>query len=252
MNVPFLSKSAIEAEANPLLSEVSVVDGPIAQPPIPVDEILETHLGLSLDFDNLNKMLGADDILGASWMDTRKVFIDERLDPHEYPQQEGRFNFTLGHEAAHWRLHESYAAANKAQGTLFSEESHHSILCRSSKAKERQEWQADFFSACLLMPRRLVWQKWREFYHRGPIVFSEIRHKPAARRSPRKGLVHIGEVMRKQFEAEEDYLFNNILYDMAGEFRVSTQAMRIRLESLGLLQVEPNLRLFASNFPELS
>jgi len=27
------------------------------------------------------------------------------------------------------------------------------VICRSSQAKERVEWQADFFSFCLLMPR---------------------------------------------------------------------------------------------------
>jgi hypothetical protein len=34
------------------------------------------------------------------------------------------------------------------------------FICRSSQAKKREEWQADFYSSCLLMPRKLVFAAW--------------------------------------------------------------------------------------------
>ena len=70
--------------------------------------------------------------------------IDEGLDPEETPTMEGRYRFTLAHEGGgHWRLHRHLFAKDPAQSALFSG-SAASVVCRSSQAKERVEWQADF------------------------------------------------------------------------------------------------------------
>jgi Zn-dependent peptidase ImmA (M78 family) len=62
----------------------------------------------------------------------------------------GRINFTIAHEIGHWNLHK-YFHENK-------------IMLHTEFAKHtpKLEWQANHFSACLLMPRNLVIKKWNE------------------------------------------------------------------------------------------
>jgi hypothetical protein len=38
------------------------------------------------------------------------------------------------------------------------------VVCRSSEAKKREEWQADFYASCLLMPRKMIFATWDEFF----------------------------------------------------------------------------------------
>jgi len=56
----------------------------------------------------------------------------------------------------HWRLHRGLVRADRDQGALFADVPKPTVVCRSSQAKDRVEWQADFYASCLLMPRRLV------------------------------------------------------------------------------------------------
>ena len=91
IQVPFLPKSTIEREAERLSVEFFRRLGRPIQAPIVVEDILEGHLGLSLDFDDLETVLGVPDVLGALWVNRRGVFIDERLDPVAHPDQEGRY-----------------------------------------------------------------------------------------------------------------------------------------------------------------
>ena len=79
-------------------------------PPVPVEEIL-VLLGLSCDFDNLRKLFQLHDVLGALWVSTKEVFIDETLDPVTNPGMEGRYRFTLSHEIGHWHLHRRQVSA---------------------------------------------------------------------------------------------------------------------------------------------
>jgi len=76
INVKYLSKQQIERDALGLLEAYFHDLGQPIQPPISADEILETHLSLSLDFDDLQTLLGIPDVLGALWADKREVFID--------------------------------------------------------------------------------------------------------------------------------------------------------------------------------
>ena len=106
INVKYMSEQQIERDALGLLEAYFHDLGQPIQIPIPADEILETFLGLSLGFDDLGRLLGVPDtdILGALWVDRREVLIDQSLDPYDHPEMEGRYNFSVGHEAGHWRL----------------------------------------------------------------------------------------------------------------------------------------------------
>ena len=62
------------------------------------------------------------------------------------------------------------------QASLFDGSPEPTVICRSGPAKEPIEWQADFFSSCLLMPRHLVHQEWQERLGRTrPLLVAELR-----------------------------------------------------------------------------
>ena len=73
--------------------------------PVPIEDIVEKHLKLRVDFDDLHRLLDVPrglepDIFGVIWLETGSIVIDDSLDPEEKPEREGRYRFTLAHEAA--------------------------------------------------------------------------------------------------------------------------------------------------------
>ena len=47
---------------------------------------------------------------------------------------------------------------------MFGDIQRPTVVCRSSQAKERVELQADLYASCLLMPRKLIMQAWRDTF----------------------------------------------------------------------------------------
>lgn len=227
VKVKYLTKREIEWNAERLLTEFGEHYGEVGQPPVPVEEILENHLKLTLEIDDLESRLGFQDVLGALWAPERLVAIDQRLEPTEHPNREGRYRYTVGHEIGHWEQHRHYFLPDPNQGLLFQGVvKEPSLICRTSQSKEPIEWQADFFSACLLMPKRMVMAAWqqREQWQRlqSPSLFSrgEVDSWQAM------GLV--GTLTGTAAELATN--------ELARRFGVSNQAMRIRLEELSLIQ----------------
>jgi len=235
-DVPYLSKQHIEREANILLAEYGREHGPVVIPPVPVDEILELHLGLTLEMDDLRGQFGGAEVLGALWFNDKRVVIDQHLDPETNPEKEGRFNFTCGHEGAHWWLHRPYFTEGADQGELFgAEEGKPSHVCRRVDEKARIEWQADYFASHLTMPRTLVLQVWKDqFGHVEPVVYEDCKRLPIAQPYRRKGLQPLRHLLSQAFSPEAP-LFNRVAKEFADVFKVSTLAMRICLEEMGLL-----------------
>jgi hypothetical protein len=251
--VPYLREEQIERDAAALLAEYAQARNVVIAPPIPIEDIVEKHLKLGIEFDDMHRLLhvprsglGLDpDILGVIWFDDRRIVIDESLDPVENPSKEGRYRFTLAHEGGgHWRLHRHLFTKDRAQVSLFNEPAPPSVVCRSSQAKEPVEWQADYYASCLLMPRKLVMAAWdKMFPDRKPRVLQ-----------PRTPINHpFVEVPRitcqiGDYDGSEtdDNLLDRIARPLAEQFLVSPIAMRIRLEKLGLLYREvPHQRIFA-------
>jgi Zn-dependent peptidase ImmA (M78 family) len=250
--VPYLAEEVIERDAAALLAEYEHTRGVTLEPPIPVEDIVEKHLKLRIEFDDLHARHnvprptdGQTDILGAIYGDG-SIFIDESLDPEENPAREGRYRFTLAHEGGgHWRLHQHLIVQDKAQTSFLDAAGEPKFICRSSQAKERVEWQADFYASCLLMPRKMVFATWDKFFPdrkqrvlqpRTPIAHSFVEI-PRARGS-------IGDF---DIAEREDEALERFCKPLAERFIVSPIAMRIRLEKLGLLhRAVPLQRLLAS------
>src|ERR1700736_1517137 len=108
--VPYLPEEQIERDAAALLAEYAQARGFPIPPPIPIEDIVEKHLKLGIEFDDTHRLFGVPrsgldpDILAAIFFDNRRIVIDESLDPEEKPAKEGRYRFTLAHEGGgHWR-----------------------------------------------------------------------------------------------------------------------------------------------------
>ena len=227
-DVPFLSNQRIEDEAALLLAEYGEKRPPVTAPPIPIDDIIELHLELTFELKDLQKLFKLADVHGALWMNERLVGVDQSLDPSLYPQKLGRYRYTLGHETGHWRLHRPHYLKDHNQGTLLAGVGKPAYICRSSD-KGRVEWQADFFAANLLMPRKMVyaaWQAWRG--DPDPVALDDFRSAAMARANG----------------CTDEELMEDFCRPLAGKFKVSAIAMRIRLEQLELMTREKQHLLF--------
>jgi IrrE N-terminal-like domain len=247
--VPYLADEMIERDAARLLAEYAHARGIVIAPPIPIEVIVEKHLKLGIEFDDTHKLFGVPrsglepDILGAMFFDDARIVIDESLDPEENPAKEGRYRFTLAHEGSgHWRLHRHLFANDPTQAALFGGSAAPSIVCRSSQAKERVEWQADFYASCLLMPRKLIFAVWDE-------AFPDRKQRVLQPARPiEHPFVEIARFERHipgtERTVSDDQALDSFAKPFAEKFLVSPIAMRIRLEKLGLLhRVVPGQRL---------
>ncbi len=215
----FVPKEDIEAGTLVLLADYGRKYGVSVQPPVPVEEILEAHLGLTFDFADLPRLLNVPNVLGGTWIRSREVKIDQSLDPSVFPDKLGRYRFTVGHEIGHWELHRHRYLADQGQEVLFAGREE-PIVCRSG-SKDPREWQADSFAGNVLMPKDMVYAQWESVHgsRRPYIAADEIADLKA-----RWGL---GADERPTVE---------VARQMAPVFEVSAQAMQIRLIELGLIR----------------
>jgi Zn-dependent peptidase ImmA (M78 family) len=251
--VPYLTEDFIERDAAALIAEYERARGVTLVPPIPVEDIVEKHLKLGIEFDDMHARHGVPrppsgetDILGAIYGDG-SIFIDESLDPENNPSKEGRYRFTLAHEGGgHWRLHKHLVVQDAAQSSLFGETREPSFICRSSQAKEREEWQADFYASCLLIPRKMIFAAWDELFpDRKPRV---LRPKTPIEHSFVEIQKYSFQLSGQIVECEtDDEALECFCKPLAERFIVSPVAMRIRLEKLGLLhRAVPHQQLLTS------
>jgi len=227
-DVPYLPKPHIEGEAKALLEECAETIGAITAPLVPIDDIVEVHLKLAVEYKDMRELFAMADVHGAIWMNDRIVGVDMSLDPHVNPKKRGRYHFMLAHEAGHWRLHRKYYLEDIAQGLLFGDAlKKPGYVCRSSDRRP-VEWQADQFAANVLMPHRLVvaaWETWRG--NLAVVAAVDLR------RSARAGT-----------GSSDEKLIEWFCRPLADQFQVSAEAMRIRLEDMQLLVREREALLF--------
>jgi Zn-dependent peptidase ImmA (M78 family) len=243
LRVPYIADESIERDTEALLGQFAHARGVEIRAPIPIEDIVEKHLKLHVEFDDLHRLLGVSrgglgaepDIFGAIWLETGEIVIDESLDPEVRPAIEGRYRFTLGHEGGgHWRLHRPLVQAYSGQESLFGD-TRQPVVCRSSQSNERVELQANLYASCLLMPRKLVLQAWRDRFGND--------HPRMLRRKDRIVVPcdvdeEIAAVVRSFDQARDEEVLERFARPFAEQFMVSPIAMRIRLERLGLLHRE--------------
>jgi Zn-dependent peptidase ImmA (M78 family) len=211
--IPWLSYQEIAQASSSLLCGYAAFTGRPLSPPIPVEAIIEKYLGLVLEYEDLVELLGIPDVLGATWVEDKRIVIHEPL----LEGVEGRLTFTCAHEVGHWILHREWAIR------ALQRTGNRAIVCRDGSAKLRGEWQADYFAACLLMPEAQVRKAFESVFGDEPLVMHNVRGcfgrwaivlDPALDTAP-----EIAEAVK-----------------VAGGFtNCSREAMRYRLQDLGLL-----------------
>jgi IrrE N-terminal-like domain len=212
VEVPFISEKEIESAAEQVLLGYERAMTPIAVPPVPIEKII-TFLNLKQDILDLYAFLGMErdagfDLLGALCVESGRIYVHHEIDPDVYSWREGRYHFTLAHEIGHWVLHRRLLEARIGQLSLLEDELRPALVCRKSDSVKPIEWQANKFASCLLMPSKLIHYAWH-----------------GAAKSGSSNSATTQERLVKQ---------------IANEFACSVQAMRIRLESLGLLASHRN------------
>ena len=211
---PFLKNSTIEKESLKLLNAYEIKAGKKMTPPIPVFEIIE-YLGYDIDFRK-EDIYKNKNILGGLNIAEKTVEINENLN-----HQEGRMNFTAAHETGHIVLHVPMYVKS-------SEENKPNILCRKNEGfqgnkKDPQEWQADKFSAYLLMPTVIVKR-----------AFFQVRKQPVNLK--KKNILEIFFPRSPKGKAYK--LATDVI--RRGKFEnVSKMAMVNRLIGLGLIKQLP-------------
>jgi len=222
MQVKFLHDKVIEAEAEHLLKSFEAKQNKVIGYKIPVEDIAELHLGYSFAYTDLRKYYPNDEVHGMINFDTNEMLIHEGLEPSENPQYAGRCNYTIAHECGHDILHKAQVIEALKQIDLFKEQEANQILCRKDDASEHIEWQADRFAMYLLMPKANVHDFWKEHFG---------SYEPKLKSDFTNGFKQVTQTIRTESE-----LLEIALKDTAKDvFGVSAQALRIRLEGMGLL-----------------
>ena len=215
MRVPWISKEEIALKAMDLMEAFQTMAGYRVKPPVPVEDIIERSLGLRLVYEDLGKVFGSNDVLGATYVVSKVICINERLFEHS---SEGRLVFTCAHEAGHWVLHRQHV---DVEGRCNSKGG--AIVSRLSNAKAPIEWQADYFAACLLMPEKEIREAFQKVCGPEPFIINNVRSG-------------VEEGSRCEEPFVEQWPFIAAAMCEAGGFsNVSKQAMIIRLQDLGLL-----------------
>jgi Zn-dependent peptidase ImmA (M78 family) len=250
--VSYVPDEAIEKDTQALLAEYAHARGVSIETPIAIDDIIEKHLKIGIEFDDTHRLFGVPrsgigfdpDILGAIFFDQKRIVIDESLDPDANPANEGRYRYTAAHEVGHWRLHRGLFAKDPTQTSLLDTKAPPSVICRESQVTARIELQANLYASCLLMPRKLVFAAWDEAF---PDRMQRVLQPSEAIDHP---FVEIARFERRipgaAFTENDDQALDSFAKPFAEKFLVSPIAMRIRLEKLGLLHREvPLQRLLA-------
>jgi len=215
--VNWLSKEQIKSEAALLLDSYSFFRGMEAEPPIPVEHIIEAYLRFTLEYEDLEEIIGFSDVLGATWLRQKRIAINEKL----LGKNIGRMVFTCGHEIGHIVLHSRYIAGHEEKA--LKRTGGQEIVCREVASKKRGEWQADYFAACLLMPEENVRRAYRGIFGPSPLII--YNKKSCFDRS------------LPLFDPAWDRVneFARMVIENGNFTNVSKEAMRIRLEELGML-----------------
>lgn len=222
MKIPWLPKKEIHKKAEHVITDYESNTGTQVVPPIPIDDIIERGMDLKrgcIEFED--NMIGSE-ILGATYVKQRLLCVNIKLLQN---QCEGRLNFTWAHEVGHWVLHRQLVVPETPTDSAGGE-----ILCRTKDSKKPMEWQADYFAACLLMPDKFVHRAFQEAFGRWPLQVCNINSKL-------NGPLYFDPCIKNW------HCIADSVREAGGFSNVSKQAMIIRLQDLGWVVNETNVRM---------
>jgi len=241
-----LSKARIEERANNFLKKHGIIQTSY-HPPTAIEILAEKESGIRLRTDDTLKMFrnGEPMELGVShWSpcqdNTREIRVNYALEKGSYASNH-RFRFTVGHELFHCIEHlllmdDKMRLTNALHRALLEAEKEtahrdkknfieHWIKAPNKPRKlfsneEWREWQADYFSACILMPEWSVREEFAKRFSEGEIVVSDA-----------------DEVRKIACQVAGDKICSSGIFDysLSEVYDVSVIAMAIRLMNLNLI-----------------
>ena len=231
--LPYVSKSDIE-EITQLHLEQFNADLLKEPVPIPIEEFLQNYLKLDMDYADITHNIS---ILGLTAFDSgylkvydlegnkeRFIYVEEGTVVIDNSllksDKEGRFRFTCGHEGGHWIFHREMFKLNKKQintDKCFYRDKENVLTGKKFKTDEEwMEWQANYTSSCLIMPRKTFIMAARK-------IFKEANIKD-------------GSVTLGKDPGIDVFAQYHIPRRIADIFKVSIQAASIRLKELKLIK----------------
>jgi transcriptional regulator with XRE-family HTH domain/Zn-dependent peptidase ImmA (M78 family) len=241
----FLTKQRISQMAEALLERNGITRGTY-EPPTPIEQLVESEPGVSYRIEALKcDTRGSALVLGLTrWGENgdRQIVVNSVLADSHRESDEHRFNFTLGHELFHAIEHLPRAkretAAPLARTQVFLEMDYPKPRSAAERSVDRwvnektsarrldthedwREWQANLFSASLLMPDWSVIAKFEE----------RMGTQRLAAHS-----VHEARQLALHLAGEREFELGYFETGLAEEFAVSRHAMAIRLMQLGLVK----------------
>lgn len=146
-----------EVTADIVLRRHEAVAGESVGLPVPVEDIIERTMGLTILYDEIEEPAGTM-ILGALSPSDRLIVLNER---HValFEEVVGPEKFTIAHELGHW----VYDADDPNQQSLDFTSSTDEVFCYHRDGSENvadaarlREISANGFASCLLMPKHLI------------------------------------------------------------------------------------------------
>ena len=240
--MPILSKAEIDDYAEVLLHDFKpeLLSNP---GPTPIESFIELYLDLTVDYKKLStdgntlgmiafnsgyvEVFDEENNRELIEVEAGTVFIDSDLIDDEY--QLGRCRFTFAHEPGHWLFHRHMYSINKNQMSLFDVEPGVQKVCHKCQKKhvgyigsrdhlstdaEWQEWQADYFAASLLMPKKTFKVATEDCLSKLRLTVDDLHNKNAA---------------------ETFFSVRQMIVALSQLFDVSNQAAALRLYKLGYI-----------------
>ncbi|MFW6116393.1 MAG: ImmA/IrrE family metallo-endopeptidase [bacterium] len=198
----WLRAEFIESKALARLEAYEEEYGAISSLPIPVHHLIEAHLDLFIDWDDILAPEEDEPVLAYINPTTRTIRMNAKRRRY-FDEFFGSETFTLGHEVGHWDLH--ILEAEAVQLPLFDADQLEPFVCRGDP-RRRLEWQANRYSAALIMPARMI----------------------------------------EKLTAGVDLCAWPNLYDLKDRFQVTISALTRRLVELGLIYKSPEGNLYPS------
>lgn len=208
--VKFIEKDEIEYKCTKIHREIGYSSGEVLLERLCANLQEKNNLKvikLPLDKNNINSKI----ILGQIIFNPPEIWLFEQEKNHR-----GRERFTLGHELGHFLMgHGEHMEKEYCEASDFSTVTPQAI---EASDIERMEWQANFFSSCLLMPRENFMRDFRLFIRQRDI--------------PDRGFGTL--YVDNQTCNLQNYQM--VTGSLMSHYGVSRSSVKIRLEGLGLLK----------------
>jgi Zn-dependent peptidase ImmA (M78 family) len=151
----YLSKKVIEQKAYETLNFIEVSNKQKLSWPLDTMYVAES-LGLDFDFESFSSDMNGV-IAAMIFPQKRLIVVNQNLSGMTDTGHNGFRESTIGHEIGHWVLHintdEVDGKIQQGELDLNICQNEEKFLCRNMDSNEDwREWQAQYFSSCLLMP----------------------------------------------------------------------------------------------------